>query len=56
MTTYTAYIEEDPETGELILPFPNGLLEEAGWKEGDTLVWTVHENGTLILSKKDTND
>lgn len=40
---------EDPET--LVLPFPDDLLEEAGWNIGDTLVWTIEDN-RVIISKQ----
>ena len=49
--TWTVELEEDPETGDLLLPFPPGLLEEAGWQEGDTLVWNIVD-GAIHLSKK----
>lgn len=52
MISYTATLEEDPETGDLILPFTPEVLEELGWKEGDTLVWTVNVDGTVHLHKK----
>lgn len=52
MLSYTITLEEDPETGELILPFPPELLETVGWKEGDTLLWTPSENNSYILTKK----
>ena len=54
--SFTAHIEEDPETGELLLPFPPELLKDLGWAEGDTLTWTVKTNGSIILSKKATDD
>ena len=54
--SFTAHIEEDPETGELLLPFPPELLKDLGWVEGDTLTWTVKTNGSIILSKKATDD
>jgi hypothetical protein len=46
-------LEEDPETGDLILPFTPEILEEAGWKEGDTLKWTDLGDGSWSLSKVD---
>ena len=46
-------VQEDPETGDCILEFPPELLETAGWKEGDTLVWQEMDNGAWSLSKKD---
>lgn len=45
-------VQEDPETGECILSFPQDLLDEAGWKEGDTLTWIDNGDGSWILSKK----
>lgn len=44
-------VEEDPETGELILPLPIDLLAKAGWQDGDELEWHEHEDGTWTLSK-----
>jgi antitoxin component of MazEF toxin-antitoxin module len=56
MTTYTVILEEDPATGDLIMPIPAELLAEANWQEGDTLEWSIQENGQIILHKKDTNE
>ncbi len=50
--SWTLHIEEDPETGDGILTFPPDLLEEAGWKEGDTLEWIDRGDGTWQLLKK----
>ena len=50
---WTITPEEDPETGDLIITFPPEALEEVGWKEGDTLTWTMKTNGSIILSKKE---
>ncbi len=52
MKQWTLNIEEDPNTGDAILTFPPDLLEEAGWKEGDTLEWVDLENGAWQLKKK----
>ena len=54
-TSYTAHLEEDPETGELILPFPEELMDELGWEIGDTLTWDVKETGEIYISKKSTD-
>lgn len=53
-TSWTLEVEEDPETGDAILKFPDDLLETAGWKEGDTLEWKDLGDGTWQLSKKET--
>jgi hypothetical protein len=46
------HVEEDPETGELVLPLPEEVLEKAGFKPGDVLVWKDEGNGAFSLSKK----
>lgn len=63
MSSWVITVEEDPDTGELVIPFPDDLLAEAGWSPGDTLEWTVTEddgNGnwvsTLTLKQKADND
>jgi hypothetical protein len=57
MKRYTITLEEDSVTGDTILPFPPEVLEELGWKEGDTLLWNViEENGSwsaTLTKKKD---
>jgi hypothetical protein len=40
-------------SGDGILTFPPELIEETGWKEGDTLNLEVSEAGTLIITKKE---
>jgi hypothetical protein len=54
--SWTITLEEDPETGDLILPFPEGFLKEVGWVEGDTLKWSEQEDGSWTLSKKGNNE
>ena len=52
-TTWIITLEEDPETGDLVMPLPEGLLESQGWQIGDTLVWDVDETaGTATLTRK----
>jgi hypothetical protein len=53
MKTWSLTVEEDPETGDAILTFPPDLLEEAGWKEGDTLNWVDQKDGSYRLIKED---
>jgi len=47
-------IVEQDEHGELILPLPQDLLDQQGWKEGDELTWTDRGNGTWEISKVST--
>lgn len=51
-TSWIVTLEEDPETKELILPFTDEMLQDLGWKEGDTLEWIDNKNGSWSLVKK----
>ena len=50
-TSWTVTLEEDSETGELILPLPQEILDDKGWKEGDELEWIDNEDGSWTLEK-----
>ena len=50
-TSYKVTLIEG-ENGDLILPFPEELMTELGWKEGDILNWNDNEDGTFTMSKK----
>jgi len=50
-TRWTITVEEDPETGDAILPLPQEFLDAQGWKEGDTLEWADNKDGTWSISK-----
>lgn len=47
----TIILEQDGD--DLIMPIPDDLLKEAGWNIGDTITFTVQDDGSLILSKKE---
>lgn len=51
--SWTVTLEEDPDTGDLILPFTNEILEELGWKEGDVIEWIDNKNGSWSLVKQE---
>ena len=51
-TSWTLTVEEDPETGDSILTFPEDLLESAGWREGDCIQWIDQGDGSWQLKKK----
>jgi hypothetical protein len=51
--THTITLDEDPETGDLILPFTDEILQEAGWKEGDTIEWIDNKDGSWSLVKQE---
>ena len=56
MSRYVITVEEDPETGELVLPFSDEMLAEVGWAAGDILNWEIHDDGSWTLRKKDGNE
>jgi len=49
-------LQEDPESGDLILPFPEGMLEEMGWREGDTLDFESKDDGSFYITKKEPTE
>ena len=53
---YAVKLEEDPDTGDLVLPIPTELLNQMGWDFGDTLIWDDNQDGTFSLSKKVDNE
>lgn len=55
-TNWIVEIEEDPKTGELLLPFPPDLLSQMGWTEGTELWWDVQDNGQVIIREKKEKD
>lgn len=48
---YEVITQEDPETGDLILPLPQELLDQMGWKEGDSLQWLQNDDGSWYIKK-----
>jgi hypothetical protein len=44
-------VQED-EQGEKLIELPEDLFAEAGWKEGDVLVWSDNKDGSWSLNKK----
>ena len=45
---WTILTKEDSETGDVILPFPDDMMQQLGWLEGDVLDFEV-EDGCIIL-------
>jgi hypothetical protein len=51
--SWSTIVEEDPADPEtMILQFPDEMLAEVGWQAGDTLVWEIQEDQTVIIRKK----
>ena len=54
LKSWTLNLEEaDDGSGDAILTFPPDLLEQAGWKEGDTLKWIDQKDGSWLLKTVD---
>jgi len=47
--TWTAIVENSPDTDDLIIPLSEEMLEELGWEEGDELDWSQDSSGNLTL-------
>ena len=43
---YTGKVAE--ENGELVLVFDPQMLEDFGWKEGDTIIWDIRDDAVVI--------
>lgn len=49
--SYEVITQEDPETGDLIIPLPPMLLKQMGWTEGDTIEFQKDDQGRYVLVK-----
>ena len=52
--TWTINLEEDPETGDLILPLNDDILEGTGWQTGDSIEWIDNKDGSWTMKKIET--
>jgi hypothetical protein len=50
--SWSATLQEDPETGDLILPLPDELMKSSGFEIGDTLKWKDNKDGSYSIVKK----
>lgn len=51
-THWIVELEEDPESGDLMMPLPPEMLKDLGWNIGDTLTWKIDETGEISLTKQ----
>jgi len=49
MINYIVEVQENDQR-ELFIEFPDELIDELGWKEGDILNWDLKSEG-IVLSK-----
>jgi hypothetical protein len=53
--SWTSNIEQD-EHGDLFIVLPPEICSDLDWIPGDTLLWIVNEDKSVILKKKLNND
>jgi bifunctional DNA-binding transcriptional regulator/antitoxin component of YhaV-PrlF toxin-antitoxin module len=41
----------EDENGDLVIDLPEDMLEQVGWKEGDTIDFKIQEDGSAIMEK-----
>lgn len=49
--SYEVVTQEDPDTGDVVIPLPPQLLKELGWKEGTEVKFEFDDKGRFIISK-----
>ena len=54
MTGYIMEIQEN-DSGDLFIEFPDELIEELGWQEGDVLNWDLKGEGIVLSKVHDAN-
>ena len=54
--TWTVTLEEDPDTGEMVLPLSDEILEECGFKIGDDIKWTDRGDGSWAIDKVEKSE
>lgn len=50
--SWSATLQEDPVTGDVILPLPDEVMRSSGLEIGDTLSWKDNYDGSMSLTKK----
>lgn len=55
-TRWQLPVEEDADTGDMIVTFPPDLLSAMGWKEGDQLKWSKNDDDSWTLKKVEDNE
>ena len=48
---YEVITQEDPDTGDLIIPIPPQVLAQLGWKEGDEIKFDIGQDGKIYVRK-----
>ena len=48
---YEVIVQEDEQTGDILLPIPDEVLRSLDLKEGDDVEFEIDDNGTLYIKK-----
>jgi hypothetical protein len=48
-TVWKVVLEQDPETGEVVLPFPEAFLTQEDWRQGDVIRFEEVKRGSMKL-------
>lgn len=48
---YQVEVQEDGE--DLVIEFPEEIIEKQGWNVGDTLEWIIHDTYIILRKKPD---
>lgn len=51
-TTWIITLEEDPETGDLVLPLSDEIMQAAGLAIGDELTWNIDPDSQSVTLTK----
>jgi len=51
--SYILEVQED-ENGDQYITFPDEVIEDLGWQEGDILNWDVRGEGIIITKLNDS--
>ena len=52
--SFEVIVQEDEETGDLLLPIPPDLLRQLDWKPGDEIDFNIDDKGNYVMSKANT--
>lgn len=48
-------VEVLEQDDDLVIEFPEEIVEEQGWLVGDTLEWIIHDDYVILRKKPDEN-
>ena len=55
MTAVVYKIEVREEDNDLVIDFPEEIMEKTGWSVGDSLEWIIHDTYVILRKAQDEN-